>query len=101
MIRRTLEEVRSELMMITAETERILATAMADHRNADDLARHIAEIRSLVQQAAECVAVLRCCRRESEGLYDMAVDYLALEGRVKEMRNDLLRLASRPNRVND
>lgn len=98
MIRLMLEDIRSELKEVAAKTERVLAMR-EDNRNAYGLARYIAELRSLAEQIAEYSFVLRSCRREREDLPDMAEHYLELEGRAKEKRNDLLRLASHLNAV--
>jgi hypothetical protein len=70
-----------------------------DRCNAHGLAGHIAELRSLAEQIAEYSFVLRSCRREREDPSDMTEHWLDLEGRAKEKRNDLMRLACHLNAV--
>jgi HPt (histidine-containing phosphotransfer) domain-containing protein len=98
MLQLMIDDIRSELREVAAKTERTLAMRV-DHRNAFSLAWHIAELRSLAEQIAEYSFVLRSCRQEGEDLSGMAEYCMELEGRTKEKRNDLMRLASHPNAV--
>ena len=93
-MRQALVDVQEERVNIANRTEHVLASGSIDLRTAADLADYVAELCLLSRQLAAWAAVLKCCRRESERLHDLATAYRSLEGRLKELRNDLQRNAS-------
>lgn len=97
MIPYLLGEIRTELRELAIEAERVLASVNAGYRDRNDMERHLAEIRSLVQRVARLRDILQPGRRQDDRLFAIDADYLDLEGRLKEKRNDLVRLLSRPS----
>jgi hypothetical protein len=81
-------DLYAALSALSNETERVVSTCPLNEEEARLLAQYLADIRSLLHRMAGSEAGSGCNERDSAA-ERLAVLYGEIEGRVKEMRNDL------------
>jgi len=94
MITQMIDDVKGTLRRMALDGERILSAHRVGQMELPLQERSVADILSFVQEMTDELTLLFLCRRPEERRSGGAPELLELEGRVKEVRNDLLRFAS-------